>query len=290
MGLESAGRGSVVRSTTGLRSTTGTAAPRRTPRDGRPRAFAAGLLLLFAAAGFAPHARAALFEDDDARRAILDLRQGAEQARARQAESAAQLAEQIAQLRRSLLDLNGQLEALRGELARLRGQDEQLARDVSEVQRRQKDIQQGVDERLRRFEPQQVTLDDRQFAAEPDEKRLYDEAIATLRKGDFAAASGAFGTFLKRYPSSGYREAALFWHGNALYGKRDYKEAVASFRALVAAAPDSARAPEALLSIATCQIELKDRAAARKTLDELVKNYPKSEAADAGRERLTSLK
>ena len=269
---------------------------RRTPHGGQWRMFVAALPLL-AAAGFAPHARAALFEDDDARRAILELRQSAEQARirqaeaaARQAESAAQLAEQVAQLRRSLLDLNGQLEALRGEIARLRGQDEQLARDLSEVQRRQKDLQQGVDERLRRFEPQQVTLDDRQFAAEPDEKRLYDDAIATLRKGDFAAASSAFGAFLKRYPSSGYREAALFWHGNALYGKRDYKEAMTSFRTLVAAAPDGARAPEALLSIANCQIELKDRAAARKTLDELVKSYPKSEAADAGRERLASLK
>ena len=65
---------------------------------------------------------------------------------------------------------------------------------------------------------------------------------------------------------------------------------MAAFRALVAAAPESGRAPEALLSIANCQIELKDRAAARRTLDELVRAYPKSEAADAGRERLASLK
>ena len=245
------------------------------------------------AAGLASPARAALFEDGDARRAILELRQSADQARARQAETAAQLTEQtalIAQLRRSLLDLNGQLDALRGELARLRGQDEQLARDVSELQRRQKDIQQGVDERMRRFEPQQVTLDDRQFAAEPDEKRLYDEAVAMLRKGDLVAASAAFTAFQKRYPASGYREAALFWQGNALYGRREYKEAMVAFRAVIAAAPEGARAPEALLSIANCQIELKDRVAARKTLDELVRTYPKSEAADAGRERLAAMK
>ena len=245
------------------------------------------------AAAFASPAHAALFEDGDARRAILELRQTAEQARTKQAETATQLAEQtalIAQLRRSLLDLNGQLDALRGELARMRGQDEQLARELSELQRRQKDTQQGVDERMRRFEPQQVTLDDRQFAAEPDEKRLYDEAVATLRKGDFAAASTAFGAFNKRYPASGYREAALFWQGNALYGRREYKEAMAAFRAVVAAAPEGARAPEALLSIANCQVELKDRVAARRTLDELVKGYPKSEAADAGRERLAALK
>ena len=82
----------------------------------------------------------------------------------------------------------------------------------------------------------------------------------------------------------------LFWLGNAQYGKREYKEAIASFRALLAAAPDHPRAPEALLSVANCQIELKDAKAARRTIDELLKTYPKSEAAQAGKERLASLK
>ncbi|MGZ5267193.1 MAG: tetratricopeptide repeat protein, partial [Caldimonas sp.] len=50
------------------------------------------------------------------------------------------------------------------------------------------------------------------------------------------------------------------------------------------------RAPEALLAIANCQAELKDVKAARKTIDELMKTYPKSEAAQAGKERLASLR
>lgn len=41
-----------------------------------------------------------------------------------------------------------------------------------------------------------------------------------------------------------------------------------------------------MLSIANCQIELKDTAGARRTLDELVKAYPQSEAAVAAKERL----
>lgn len=84
--------------------------------------------------------------------------------------------------------------------------------------------------------------------------------------------------------------SAQLWLGNALYGKRDYKEAITAFRAMIASAPDSARAPEALLSIANCQVELKDTKAARKTLDDLVKAHPKSEAALAARERLITLK
>ena len=95
---------------------------------------------------------------------------------------------------------------------------------------------------------------------------------------------------LRRWPNSGYRESALFWLGNAQYGKRDYKEAINSFRTLVSTLPDSPKAPEALLAIANCQAELKDTKAARKTIEELVKAYPKSEAAQAGRERLVSMR
>jgi tol-pal system protein YbgF len=82
----------------------------------------------------------------------------------------------------------------------------------------------------------------------------------------------------------------LFWLGNAQYGMRDYKEAMASFRSVVASAPDHPRAPEALLSVANCQMELKDAKGAKRTLDDLLKTYPKSEAAQAGKERLASLK
>ena len=89
---------------------------------------------------------------------------------------------------------------------------------------------------------------------------------------------------------SGYGDSVLFWLGNAQYGVRQYKDAIASFRSLIAAAPDGPKAPEALLAIANCQAELKDSKGARATIGELVRTYPKSEAAQAGRERLATLK
>ena len=257
------------------------------------------------ALGAAPAARAGLFDDDEARRAILDLRQKLEQSNERQralqaeqitrlsdqiTQNQAQFNEQIATLKRSLLDLNSQLELLRADTAKLRGQDEQLARDVAELQRKQKDIAQGVDDRIRKIEPQKVSVDDKEFLADPDEKRQYDDAMAVLRQGDFDKAAAGLAAFQRRYPGSGYKESVMFWLGNAYYGRREYKEAIASFRALVNAAPDHPRAPEALLAIANCEVELKDTKAARKVIGELVKTYPKSEAAQAGRERLASLK
>lgn len=255
------------------------------PRSG----FAAKIMAALLVVGGVASARAQLFPDNEARSAILELRATVEQQGKRLAEmSTAQ--EEIKQLRRSLLELNNQLESLRTELARQRGSDEQLAREVAELQRRQQDIAQGVDERMRKLEPHKVALDGKEFLAEVDEKRQYDEALALLRAGNFAGASAALGAFAQRFPSSGYLDAVRFWRGNAQYGQRQYKEAIASFRAFIAQAPQHPRVPEAWLAVANCQAEMQDKKAARATLKELLKTYPKSEAAQAGRDRLAAMK
>ena len=253
-------------------------------------------------------ARAALFEDDEARRAILDLRQKVDQMQQRNADQLRKLSEdntqgseqlngQLGQMRRSILELSNLIESLRGELAAVRGQGEQLtremsqlARELAEVQRRQKDIAQGTEERLKKFEPSKVTVDGLEFMAEPAEARDYDAALAVMRKGDFALALPAFTDFVRRYPASGYHPSALFWLGNLHYAQRNYKDAMAQYRALVAAAPAHLRAPEAMLSIANCQVELKETKAARKTLEDLVKAHAQSEAATVAKTRLAKLK
>ncbi len=257
------------------------------------RALVVGLVVV----GASMSAQAGLFDDEEARKAIVDLRarvaQHDEDNKVRLAELAStksELIEQLNQLRRTLLDMNVQIDALRNDLARLRGNDEQRTKELADLQRMQKDLSQSLDDRLRRFEPAKVTLDGREFTADPAEKRSFDDAIAIIRTGEFDKAVAALNAFLNRYPDSGYRDAARFWLGNAQYGKRDYKEAIGTFRALVTAAPQHPRAAEALLALANSQAELKDARAARRTLDELIKAYPQSEAAQAGKERLASIK
>ena len=200
------------------------------------------------------------------------------------------LGEENSQLRRSLLDLQNQIETLRADQAKLRGQNEQLLRDAADLQRRQKDIAQGVDERLRQFEPVNVALDGQEFQADPSEKRDFEAALAVFRSGKFPEAGAAFAAFVRQYPRSGYTPTARFWLGNAQYATRDYKEAINNFKLMLSEAPTHARAPEAALSIANCQIELKDTRTARKTLEDLVRAYPQSEAAVAAKERLSRLK
>jgi tol-pal system protein YbgF len=230
-----------------------------------------------------PVAHAALFSDDEARRAIIDLRERVERQ-----------GEEIKQFQRSLLDQQDQFEALRKETAQLRGEKEELTQQLTQELRKQqnlaKDLAQGVDERLRKFEPVKVTADGVEFLAEPAEVRAYDDALADFRKGDFTAASVSLGDFIRRYPKSGYANTALFWLGNAQYANREYKEAIRNFSVLFVSAPNHMRAPEAMLSVANCQLELKDIKAARKTFEEVIKMYPQSEASNASRERLSKLK
>lgn len=247
---------------------------------------AKALLALTLSCAFVSTGHAALFEDDEARRAILELRQRVDVLQQVNQRSG----DDNSQVRRSLLDLQTQIETLRMEHAKLRGQDEQLLRDVADLQRRQKDIAQGVDERLRQFEPVKVTVDGLEFQADADEKRDFEAALAVFRAGKFADAKTAFAGFVRQYPRSGYLPSARFWLGNAQYAAREYKEAIGNFKMLLSEAPGHARAPEAALSIANCQIELKETRTARKTLEDLLRDYPQSEAAVAAKERLSRLK
>jgi tol-pal system protein YbgF len=253
-----------------------------------------GLALALALAGvLSTPARAALFEDDEARRAIIELRQRIDtlqQSNQRAGDDLRRSGEDTSQMRRSLLDLQSQIESLHVELAKLRGQNEQLGRDVSELQRLQKETAQGVNERLKKFEPGKVTVDGQEFVADPAERQDFEAALATFRSGKFVDAATAFGAFLRQFPQSGYLPSARFWLGNAQYATRDYKEAIGNFKALLASAPNHARAPEAALSIANCQMELKATTGARKTLEDLIRVYPASEAAATAKERLARMK
>ena len=234
----------------------------------RAAAVAAGIFLSAAA-------NAGLFEDDEARRAILDLRQRVDRQ-----------GEEIQNFQRSLLEQQNQFEALRQETARLRGEKEELTQEL----RRAQELSQGVDDRLKKFEPTTVKVDGVEFVADPAETKAYEEALAVFRKGDFGAASTVFNDFIKRNPKSGYVLPSLFWLGNAQYANRNYTNAISNFNTLLSKAPNHMRAAESMLSVANCQLELKDIKAARKTLGDVVKAYPHTEAAAAASERLAKLK
>jgi tol-pal system protein YbgF len=231
-------------------------------------------------------AHAALFEDDEARRAILDLRKKFDI----QAEEIKKNSDDIKQFQSNLIEQQNLFENLRNEIQRVRGEKEELTQELRKQQAAAQALSLGVDERLKKLEPVKVKLDNQEFLADSAEIRFYEASLASFRKGEFAVASDGFIDFNKRYPTSGYAVMSLFWLGNSQYANREYKDAIKNFNNLLAKDPDHARAPDAMLSVANCQLEIKDVKSARKTLDDLMKKYPQSESAAAAKERLSKLK
>src|SRR5436190_22660842 len=111
------------------------------------QALSAALLALLL---FGAPARAALFDDEEARRRIESTNQ-------RLAQMQRQLDERIdaleSQLKaQGLVDLFNQIELLKADAARLRGQMEVLTYELTEAQKRQRDLYVDLDSRMRRIE------------------------------------------------------------------------------------------------------------------------------------------
>lgn len=231
----------------------------------------------------ATQAHAGVFDDDEARKAVITLR---DQFNGFQATAS----QRIDQNSKVQLDMQNQLEGLRQEVARLRGQNEVLQNQVDTLQRQQKDYYADLDARLKKFEPQQVTVDGREGLAQPTEKPEYDAALKQFQSGDFKGAGSAFSSFARKYPQSPYLPLAQFWLGNSLYAQRDYKGSTSVLQTMVDANPTHPKAPDAMIAIANNQLESGQKAAAKKTLENVVAKYPGTEGAQAASNRLKSLK
>lgn len=222
--------------------------------------------LTFLVAWTLPLGAAHAFSDNEARKAILDIRTRIEEQRQTIETSMQQQAN-------SILSLSTQVQDLRSEVAVLRGRVEELERVLN--------LQAASSA------PQTVTVDGVSFTAQPQEMNDYNTALDLLRKGDYAGSATLFQSFLVNWPSSGYVDIARFWLGNAQYGSMQYKEAVKTFTDFVNSSPNHVRAPETWLAIANCQLALKNKSAERAALEQVVQKFSQSSAAAEARTRLS---
>ncbi|HUN93044.1 MAG TPA: tol-pal system protein YbgF [Burkholderiaceae bacterium] len=261
-------------------------------KGARWSALLAPVVALAATLGAAGSAQAALFGDDEARKAILDLRQQVSDLATKDQQQISDLGKRLDRLeagQSGQLELASQIDALRQDIAKLRGQVEQLTNDVATLQRRDKDLYTDLDARLKKLEPQSVTVDGRATQIDRGEQSAYDTALSQFRASDFRTAVTSLQNFVARYPDSPFAPSAQYWLGSSYYALKDYKSAITAQQVVVDRYGDSPRAPEALLNIAASQVELNDRAKARVTLNRIVKDFPDSDASKLAKERLASL-
>ena len=282
---------------------------------GRAGATAASVflaLIVCAQLASAP-ARAALFDDEEARRRIESLRARIDQLETTVNQRLGAVEDTVKG--QGLLDLLRDVEQIKADIAKLRGQYEVLSYELEQAQKRQRDLYLDLDSRLRKLEtapgagaaaagapppaegPPAANAGPAAPAGAPQgplaaaanvvtEQRAYDAALDQFKSGNYAAAVASFQAFTRANSRSPLAPSALYWAGNAQFALKDYRAAIATQRQLVATYPDSQKVPDAMLNIASCYVELGDAPGSRRTLQDLVAKYPTSEAAGKARQRL----
>jgi len=211
----------------------------------------------------------ALFSDDEARKAILDLRKS---------------------LATTQLELQGQIEKLKADNAELRGKIESLEKQGEDINSSQKTYYQDLDTRLGNFEPRTITIEGVSGTVQPDEKKAYDDALKAFQAGNLKKANEAFSAFATKYPKSPYLPLTLYWGGNSKYANKDYAGAISQLQSLIKKYPDHPRIPAAMVTLGNAQLESGNKAAAKKTFSEIVAKYPDTEAAKDAQQLLTATK
>jgi tol-pal system protein YbgF len=211
----------------------------------------------------------ALFSDDEARKAILDLRKT---------------------LATTQLDLQNQIEKLKADNAELRGKIEDLEKQGEDINSSQKTYYQDLDTRLGNFEPRTATIEGVTGTVEPNEKKVYDDALKAFQAGSLKKADEGFTAFVAKFPKSPYLPLALYWSGNSKYANKDYAGAINQLQSLIKKYPNHPRVAAAMITLGNSQLERGNKAAAKKTFGEIVAKYPDTDAAKDAQQLLAATK
>ena len=265
---------------------------------------------------FAMHSHAAIFDDKEARKKILELETTMNaQHQTTQSELASLKKNQQALEQRVVAieaitkgqvlgDMQSQIETLNQEVARLKGELEVANHNVEATQQRQKDLYGDTDTRLRKLEggatpAASATPDATTAAATPaaaatptkntQEYQLLELANGLSKEAKHKDAFNAYDKFLKDYPNSPLVADAKYGLGYTQFALRNYKSAIATQQKLIDLHPESPKVPDAMFNLANSQIQLGQVSSAKKTLRDLIAKFPNSEVTPATQKRLKAL-
>jgi len=261
-------------------------------------------LLALLIASTAINSHAALFDDKEARKKILeveaksqsnfdanqtainDLKKGQAAIEKRLAAIEAVIQGQ------GLADMQNQLEALKQEVANLRGSLELANHHLETTQQRQKDLYTDTDTRLRKIESAAVAPPVVPVAAvvvEEKDIKAFAEADSLSKSAKHKEAFTAFDSFLKDYPNSKLAPDALYGMGYTQFALKNYKSSIATQQKVIDLHAESPKVPDAMYSMANSQIQLGQVTNAKKTLRDLVVKYPDAEVTPNAQKRLKML-
>ena len=120
------------------------------------------------------------------------------------------------------------------------------------------------------------------------EKQAYDAAFANIRVKP-SVGIAMLQDFIKQYPTSALTSNARYWLGEAMFAGRNYLGAVEEFVEVLETHGKSVRAPDAAIKLGLSFYELKNWEYARRTLQDVLRVYPETPAADLAKLKLAKM-
>jgi tol-pal system protein YbgF len=272
----------------------------------------ATLIALGLAVTTASHA--ALFDDTEARKRILELenKQTSEHDAQQKAITDLTRTQQSLDKRvqslealingKGLLDMQNQLEQIRQDVAQLKGDLEVVTHQLEDMRTKQNAAYTDLDTRVRKLEglAQSVTSgqmplsangggSDAKVDASQQELSAFAEAESLNQAGKYKEAFNAYDAFLKTYSGSKLAPDALYGMGYVQFALKSYKSSAATQQKFLESYASHPLAPNAMLNLANSQIQLGQIPAAKKTLKELIAAYPSAEVTPSAQKRLKVL-
>ena len=264
--------------------------------------FAVASIIAFAASFYGP-ANAALFDDDEARKKIVELQQQSQVQNLAIQNNIAELKKGQADLAQRLIaieaivkgqgisDLLAQIEQLKQDLNAVKGQLEEANHELEVAGQRQKDLYVDTDSRLRKLEGSNASaIGPAPIVGSAEaELKAFADAQTLMNTGKFKDAFDAYEDFLKNYPNSSHAPDAIYGLGYSQYSLKNYSAALTTQQKFLTQYPDHLKVPEAMFNAANSQIQLSDIDGAKKMLKTLLEQHPNSEIAPSAKKRLTVL-
>lgn len=122
------------------------------------------------------------------------------------------------------------------------------------------------------------------------EKSDYESALNAYNRKNFKTAAKGFSDFLQKHPQGALAPNARYWLGECHYSLKEYDEAIIAFKDVAGKYPTHNKAAASLLKLGYSYANMGDSQNARFYLQLLLDDFPGSEPAKLGRQKLQSLK
>lgn len=194
------------------------------------------------------------------------------------------------------LQMQQQLDEMALEISDLRGQLEKNNYDMQQMLQRQRELFIELDKVRGQVHTAPASVESNgadtkpaaggTFSSNVDEQTAYQNAVdLILKKRDYTGAIAAFQQFQKDYPDSSFTPNTHYWLGQLYFAKKQDKEAVKSFAAVVSYRDSNKRA-DALVKLGDIASRNNNAAQANKYYQQVLEEYPSSASAKLAKERI----